>query len=197
MLIVLKVLILYEAFRGLAHSTHSKGYKQLLLLFALHKHQLGLFLIVPISSSRSSQVALVVKNLPASTGNVRDVGLITESGSSPGGEQGNSLQYSCLEIPMDRGAWPSTALRVTKNLIQLKGLSTHASYWYALTCSPSPVIMSCGSSESLSDSPSQLQHVGAQLLTEQDGASDIQEFVPLRKRGMNNSLCRGSDTRPA
>lgn len=71
----------------------------------------------------------------------------------------------------------------------------HASSRYALTCSPSPVILSCGSSENLSDSPSQLHHVGAQLLTEQDGASDIQEFVPLRKGGMNKIVyAEGSDT---
>ena len=44
----------------------------------------------------------VVKNLPD---NVRDVGLIPEWGKSPGGGHGNSLQYSCLENPMDRGAW--------------------------------------------------------------------------------------------
>ena len=118
MLIVLKVLILYEALRCLEHSTHSKWYKQLLLFFALYKHQLGLFLIVPISSSRSSQVALVVNSLPASAGDVRDVGSIPGSGSSRGGEQGNPLQYSCLEIPMHRGAWPSTVLRVTKSLIK-------------------------------------------------------------------------------
>ena len=47
----------------------------------------------------------VVKNLPANAGNVRDPGLIPGSGRSPGGEQGNPLQYSCLEKnPMDRGA---------------------------------------------------------------------------------------------
>ena len=44
----------------------------------------------------------VVKNQPA---NVGDVGLIPGSGRSPGGGHGNPLQYSCLENPMDRGAW--------------------------------------------------------------------------------------------
>ena len=39
---------------------------------------------------------------------VRDVGLISESGRSPGGGHGNPLQYSCLENPMDRGAWQVT-----------------------------------------------------------------------------------------
>ena len=50
-------------------------------------------------------VALVVKNLPANGGNVRDVDSIPGSGRSPGGGHGNLLQYSCLENPMDRGAW--------------------------------------------------------------------------------------------
>jgi len=53
----------------------------------------------------ASQVALVVKNLPANAGDVRGVGLIPKSGSSPGGGHGNLLQYSYLENPMDRGAW--------------------------------------------------------------------------------------------
>ena len=54
---------------------------------------------------QSSQVVLQVKNLPANAGNIRDVGLIPELGGSPGGGHGNSLQCSCLENSMDRGAW--------------------------------------------------------------------------------------------
>ena len=54
--------------------------------------------------SLTSLWALVVKNLPAKAGDVRDVSLIPGSGRSPGGRHGNSLQYSCLENPMDRGA---------------------------------------------------------------------------------------------
>ena len=52
-----------------------------------------------------SPVVLVVKNPPANAGDRRDTGSIPESGRSPGGGHGNSLQYSCLENPMDRGAW--------------------------------------------------------------------------------------------
>ena len=48
---------------------------------------------------------LVVKNLPANVGDVRDVGLIPGLGRSLGGGNDNPLQYSCLENPMDRGAW--------------------------------------------------------------------------------------------
>ena len=50
----------------------------------------------------ASQVALVVKNLPASAGDIRDSGSIPGSGRSPGEGNGNPLQYSCLGNPMDR-----------------------------------------------------------------------------------------------
>ena len=54
----------------------------------------------------------MVKNLPANSGDIRDTGLIPGSGRSPGGGQGSSLQYSCLENPMDRGARWATVHRV-------------------------------------------------------------------------------------
>ena len=50
------------------------------------------------------QVALVAKNLPANAGDIRDACSIPESGRSPGEGNGNPLQYSCLENPMDREA---------------------------------------------------------------------------------------------
>ena len=50
-------------------------------------------------------VALVVKKPSANPGDLRDVGSIPGSGRSPGEENGNPLQYSCLENSMDRGAW--------------------------------------------------------------------------------------------
>ena len=55
-----------------------------------------------------SQVALVVKKPPARAGVTKEVGLIPGLGRSPGGGHGNALQYSCLEHPMDRGAWSAT-----------------------------------------------------------------------------------------
>ena len=72
----------------------------------------------------ASQVALEVKNLPASAEDVRDVGLIPGSRRSPGGGHGNPLQYSCLENPIDRGAWWVMIYRVTKSWIRLKRLTT-------------------------------------------------------------------------
>ena len=60
-------------------------------------------------------MALVVKNLPANPGDARDVGSIPGSGRSPGGGHGNPLHYSCLENPMDRGAWQSTVHGVTQS----------------------------------------------------------------------------------
>ena len=63
----------------------------------------------------ASQVALVVKYPPANAGDIKDVGLTPGSGRSPGREHGNSLQYSCLENPMDRGVWQVTVYRVAES----------------------------------------------------------------------------------
>ena len=56
----------------------------------------------------------MVKNPPANAGDIRDVGLSPGLGRSPGGGHGNPLQYSCLENPIDRGAWWDTVHRVSK-----------------------------------------------------------------------------------
>ena len=60
-------------------------------------------------------MAVVVKNPPANIGDVRDVGSIPGSERSPGGELSNPLQYSCLDSPMDRGAWLAPVPGVAKN----------------------------------------------------------------------------------
>ena len=60
-------------------------------------------------------MVLVVKNPPASLGDLRDVGSVLGSGRSPGEGYGNPLQYCCLENPMGRGAWQATVHRVAKN----------------------------------------------------------------------------------
>ena len=57
----------------------------------------------------------MVKSLPANAGDLRDEGLIPGLGRSPGGGNGNPLQYSCQENPMDRGAWWATVHVVAKS----------------------------------------------------------------------------------
>ena len=65
-------------------------------------------------------MVLVVKKLPANTGDIRKAGWIPELGRSPGGGPGNPLKYSCLEKPMDRGAWRATIHGAGKSWTQLK-----------------------------------------------------------------------------
>jgi len=72
----------------------------------------------------ASQMALVVKNMPANAGDIRDVGSIPGSGRSPGGGHGNPFQYFCLEKSMDRGAWQVTVHGVAKSRTWLKQLGT-------------------------------------------------------------------------
>ena len=67
-----------------------------------------------ISYIWASQVAPVIKNLPANAGNIRDVGSIPGLGRYPRVRHGNPLQYSCLENAMDRGAWWATVHRIAK-----------------------------------------------------------------------------------
>ena len=66
----------------------------------------------------------MVKNPPANAGDAADPGLIPGSGRSPGGGNGNPRQYSCLENPMDRGAWRATVHEVVK--VRLDWASTAA-----------------------------------------------------------------------
>ena len=63
----------------------------------------------------ASQEVPVVKNPPANAGDISGMGLIPGSGRYPGGGPGNPLQFSCLENPLDRGAWRATVLAVTHN----------------------------------------------------------------------------------
>ena len=64
----------------------------------------------------------MVKNLSANAGDIRDMGSIPESGRAPGGGHGNPLQYSCLENPVDRGAWWATVHGVAKSQTELNQL---------------------------------------------------------------------------
>ena len=72
-------------------------------------------------------MVLAVKNPSANAGNIRLVGLIPELGRSPGGGNGNLLEYSCLENPMDRGALWAIAHRVAKS--DTTEVTQHALTW--------------------------------------------------------------------
>ena len=79
----------------------------------------------------------MIKIPPANTGDIRDVGSIPGLGRSPGEGHGNPVQYSCLENPMDRGAWRAKVHSVAKNQTRLTLLHTHAhginNLWDGLT----------------------------------------------------------------
>ena len=64
-------------------------------------------------------MALGGKNLPANAGDLRDVGSIPGWGRFPGEGNGNPLQYSCLENPMDRGAWQATSVSKESDTIEV------------------------------------------------------------------------------
>ena len=63
---------------------------------------------------------LVVKNPPANAGDTRDLGMIPGSRRSPGGGNGNPLQYYCLGKPMVRGAWSAAVHSITKSQTRLR-----------------------------------------------------------------------------
>ena len=71
----------------------------------------------------------MVKNPPASAG---DAGLIPESGKSPGDGNGNPLQYSCLENPVDRGTWWTTVHGVAKSWTPLSEFTLTFTYAFLL-----------------------------------------------------------------
>ena len=74
----------------------------------------------------ASQVVLVAKNSLAKAGDIGDVGSTLGLGRYHGGGHGNPLQYSCLENPIDRGAWQATVHGITKSGTQLKQFSRHS-----------------------------------------------------------------------
>ena len=115
-------------------SLQSKGLSRVFSSTTVWKHQL--FGAQP-SLRSNSQVAIVVKNPPANAGNVRKSGSIPGLEKYPGVGNGNPLHYSCLENPMDRGAWRSTVHRSTKSWTLLKQLSMHTcSYLHTTTKKP-------------------------------------------------------------
>ena len=71
----------------------------------------------------------MVKNPPVNAADIRDTGSIPGLGRFPGGGNDNPLQYSCLDNPMDRGAWWAILHGISKSWTQLKQLSTLAHVW--------------------------------------------------------------------
>ena len=72
-------------------------------------------LLVLINEYRASQLSLMIKNLPANTGDIKDGGSIPQSGRFPREGNSNPHQYSCLENPMDREAWQATGHKVANS----------------------------------------------------------------------------------
>ena len=70
----------------------------------------------------------MIKNLPANTGDTGDLALIPGLGRSTGGGNGNPLQYSCVENPMDRGAWRVIVHRAFKELDRTEWLKSSSVY---------------------------------------------------------------------
>ena len=70
-------------------------------------------------------MALAVKSWPVNAGDLKDMGSIPDSGGVPGGGHGIPLQYSsCLENPMDRGAWEATIHGGLKESVMTEQLNT-------------------------------------------------------------------------
>ena len=89
-------------------------YSYAIIYSLLFLHQYNMYnvgTIVHVGFSGGS----VVKNPPANAGDTRDVGSIPELGRSPGGGQGNPLQYFCLGNPMNREAWQTTVHGIMKS----------------------------------------------------------------------------------
>ena len=98
-------------------------------------HSFIIIFAIPFFDKWTSQVVLVEKNPPANTGDIRNINLIPGSGRFSGKLNGNLLQYSCLENPMNRGIWRAPVCRVAKSWTILKWLSTHTvfdKYCFAL-----------------------------------------------------------------
>ena len=89
------------------------------LYYFLPRKNSSCFVCATLHHEWASQMTQWVKNLSANAGDARGVDSIPGSGRSPGGGSGNPPQYSCLEKPMDRGAWWATVHGVAKSRTRL------------------------------------------------------------------------------
>ena len=97
------------------HKTWS--YKTVVATKAYYCHQV--IYIIYMGFTLGFPGGSMVEKPPANAGDAGEVSLIPGSGRSPGGGNGNPLQYSCLGNPMDRGAWWATVHGVTKSQTRL------------------------------------------------------------------------------
>ena len=102
------------AVRGTASGHHGPPFKPMAPPRSSHLDLWG-----SLDAQQAPQAAPVVKNPPASAGDIRDAGSIPGSGRSPGGGHGKPLQYSCLENPTDRGAWRAIVHGAAKSQTRL------------------------------------------------------------------------------
>ena len=129
---------------GMEGSTAVKMAKVLVLTEGLRSSQLD---------GGASRVALVVKNLPANAGDIRDMSSIPGLGRIPGGGHGNPLQCSCWRIPVDRGTWCAIVHGVAKSQTRLSdaahtGACLGLPWWLRgkeSTCSAGDADSICGS----------------------------------------------------
>ena len=115
-----------------------RSLQNIIILSEVSQTEEDKYRMISVVCGWASQVVLVVKNPPANAGDVRGMGSILGLGGSPGGGHGNSLQYSCLENPMDRGAWWATVHRVTvghdwRDLACTSGYMWNLRKWYKWT----------------------------------------------------------------
>ena len=110
----------YMCARAFAHA-HTLTYVQLSVIPWIAAHQAPLSMeswsrlpLAALALARGFPGGTVLKNPPANAGASRDTGSIPRLGRSPREGNGNPLQYSCLENPIDRGAWWATVHEVTK-----------------------------------------------------------------------------------
>ena len=100
------------------------------LIYSIWDLQSLLWHVGSLLAACASQVALVVKNQPASVRGIRDAGSITGLGRSPEEGHGNSLQHSCLKNLMERGVWHATVLRVAQSCVRLLALGVQSlNHW--------------------------------------------------------------------
>ena len=109
--------------------------------------------VEPVLWKKASQVVLGIKDLPASSRDIRDTSSVPGLGRSLGGGHGNPLQRACLENPMDRGAWRATVHRVAQSQTWLKQLSMHAVMRIRTHCMhcPGPQLVTSGASRGWSE----------------------------------------------